>query len=121
MTVKRLKFEVWGIVQGVGFRPFVYRLAKRYELHGFVRNTSWGVLIEVEGDDRNLRSFGTALEEETPPLAVVAEVLHEETPPLGERGFRILDSVTGQSRLLISPDSDVCSDCLRELFDPADR
>ena len=115
---------ITGVVQGVGFRPFVYRLAHRYGLSGFVGNDSQGVFIEVEGDATDIDRFATALQTETPPLAFI-DTVHAQTIPLkNDRAamFEIVQSaVRSTENSLISPDVSICADCRRELFDPADR
>ena len=119
---KRLRIRVEGIVQGVGFRPFVHALAVRHGLGGFVGNNTEGVFIEVEGLPAHLHRFVEALDREAPPLAVIERVAKEEVAPTGETGFRIVESeVRGERQTLISPDTATCEDCLREIFDPADR
>ncbi len=118
---RRVRVHIEGIVQGVGFRPFVYRLAVRHRLAGWVRNTPAGVELEVEGSEEPLARFLAGIEQEAPPLAVITAVKREERPPTGECGFTILASGGGERCAEISPDGDVCSDCLRELFDPGDR
>ena len=118
---QRARIEVDGIVQGVGFRPFVYRLAQRFELSGWVRNTGRGVQIEVEGDGDRLEAFRLAIGSEAPPLAVVSAVRCEPTASEGGSGFVILESARGLKGGEVSPDCDVCDDCLAELFDPNDR
>ncbi|WP_273889416.1 carbamoyltransferase HypF [Rubrobacter naiadicus] len=111
-----------GIVQGVGFRPFVYALARRCALSGFVRNDAGGVYIEAEGAPEALERFVRELREEAPPLAEVEAVAWRSLPVRGERGFRIEESRGGEERTaLVSPDVATCGECLRELFDPADR
>jgi hydrogenase maturation protein HypF len=121
-TIQRRRVLVQGIVQGVGFRPFVYGLALRLELAGFVLNDSNGVTIEVEGAGRELDRFQQALCEETPPLARIDSVTSEQIEPRFETTFTIAHSQGGsERRALISPDTATCDDCLRELFDPADR
>ena len=111
-----------GIVQGVGFRPFVYALAHKHGLAGSVRNDAEGVRIEVEGMPEELDLFIRALEEDAPPLAVVEEVSWRPLAALGEREFRIEESRDGTRRqALISPDVATCEDCLSELCDPSDR
>ncbi|WP_173198795.1 carbamoyltransferase HypF [Geobacter sp. SVR] len=120
-VVTRRRFAIGGIVQGVGFRPFVYRLARDLSLTGWVRNTTAGVELEVQGKDAALAAFERSLREETPPLAVIASLAAEEVAPCEETGFRILGSAGGASTIQVAPDSNLCSDCLRELFDPADR
>jgi hydrogenase maturation protein HypF len=120
--VQRTSIEVEGIVQGVGFRPFVYRLAHAYGLSGWVCNTSSGVVIEVEGPSESVDAFLTALRTDTPPLAIITEMTSKSITPKGEPGFSIdLSADTGERAALIAPDVSVCDDCLRELFDPADR
>jgi hydrogenase maturation protein HypF len=119
---ERRGISVRGIVQGVGFRPFIYALARRHGLAGLVRNDAEGVHVEVEGDAERLNLFLRGIEEEAPPLAVVEEVFWRPLAALGERGFRIEESREGvRRRALVSPDVATCEDCLREVFDPADR
>jgi hydrogenase maturation protein HypF len=118
-TIARRRYRARGVVQGVGFRPFVYRLAREHRLGGYVLNDGDGVLIEAEGDE--LDRFAIALEESAPPLARVESVTAEALTPIGETEFRILDSVASGRSALIPPDIATCDDCLRELFDPADR
>ncbi len=114
--------RVEGIVQGVGFRPFVYRLAVRLGLAGVVLNDSEGVQVEVEGPAPALDAFGRAVADEAPPLAEVTAVRWQPIPPLGAQGFRILDSQRGgPSSALIAPDTATCDACLAELLDPTDR
>jgi hydrogenase maturation protein HypF len=121
MGVRR-RIEVSGIVQGVGFRPYVYRLATGQRLAGNIRNTPNGVTIEVEGPDENVRQFVQRLPAETPRLARITAVAIQEVPCSGESDFRIVHSRSGEEvRTLISSDVAICPDCLRELFDPADR
>jgi hydrogenase maturation protein HypF len=119
---ERWEISVRGIVQGVGFRPFVYALARRYGLAGLVRNDAEGVHVEVEGDAVRLDLFVRGIEREAPALAVVETVSWRPLVALGERSFRIEESREGvRRRALISPDVATCEDCLREVFDPADR
>jgi hydrogenase maturation protein HypF len=119
---ERWEVSVRGIVQGVGFRPFVYALARRYGLAGLVRNDAEGVHVEVEGDAESLDLFVRGIEGEAPPLSVVETVSWRPLVALGERDFRIEESREGvRRRALISPDVATCEDCLREVFDPADR
>ena len=118
----RARISVRGVVQGVGFRPFVYRLAHDRALSGWVRNTSAGVEIEVEGAEAAIAAFLRDLQAQTPPLARIECIESAMLPSLGERGFAILESRPDAGRYqLISPDIAVCADCQRELFDPADR
>ncbi|MDD2271953.1 MAG: carbamoyltransferase HypF [Desulfuromonadaceae bacterium] len=117
----RQRHTLGGIVQGVGFRPFVYRLAQERDLTGWVRNTPAGVEIEIQGDDNALESFDSALRNNLPPLAQVTSHDCSAIPAGDERSFTILPSGTGSADIRIAPDSALCPDCLRELFDPADR
>ena len=118
----RRAFRVSGIVQGVGFRPFVYRLAAHYGLAGWVLNDSAGVGIEAEGTAAALDAFAEALYAEAPLAASVTAVTFTERPPMGETGFRILQSPAGtRARTLVSPDLAVCADCRREILSREDR
>ena len=118
----RRAIDVSGIVQGVGFRPFVYDLATRLGLNGFVRNQTGGVLIEVEGEAHSLDRFLTELQSKAPPLARIDEVSWESCFPRGDPQFRIESSKhESAGSIFISPDVGTCADCLRELFDPQDR
>ena len=122
MPVVRIRAEIRGIVQGVGFRPFVYGLAQRYNFGGFVQNTSFGALLEVEGPREKIPPFFDALTRETPPLARVIRVDQAEIPIQGQREFGIEHSSDVEAvSALISPDVAVCDDCLQEMFDPSDR
>ena len=121
-TIQRRRIFVQGIVQGVGFRPFVYAQALRWGLVGFVLNDSFGVTIEVEGGAAPLDGFQRALREETPPLARIDVVTTELVPSRHETSFTIAHSQAGSERhALISPDTAPCNDCLRELFTLIDR
>jgi len=118
----RHRLTVTGVVQGVGFRPFVYGLATRLGLTGWVLNTSAGVTIEIEGSPPAVESFRTALTGEAPPLARIERVTAESLPPNGFTQFDIRESQPEPGAFQpISPDICICDDCLRELFDPADR
>lgn len=121
-TTRRLRVRVGGIVQGVGFRPFVYRLAHELELGGWVLNDARGVLIEVEGGSAAVARFLERLAAEAPPLAAVEQIEPEELSPGGEGGFRILASPAGEEPAApVTPDSATCEECLAELRDPEDR
>lgn len=121
-NILRRKISVNGIVQGVGFRPFVYKLAKRYGLTGQVANTTAGVGIEVEGPAATVASFERSLQEEVPPQAVLLDYRSEAVPVGGTTDFIIdLSTVSGSAATLVAPDLALCRDCLAELFDPADR
>jgi hydrogenase maturation protein HypF len=118
----RRRVRVRGVVQGVGFRPFVSRLAEKQGLGGFVLNDDAGVLIEVEGDAGALDGFLAALQAEAPPLAQVESITVEPCEPRGSETFAIRSSSAGAGAgALIPPDVATCADCLRELFDPANR
>jgi hydrogenase maturation protein HypF len=111
-----------GTVQGVGFRPFVYRVAVRLGLSGFVKNTSDGVVVELEGDQGSVTSFFSTLDKELPPLAEITGLVKEAIPAVGGDGFRIIESLrTGQSSVNIPPDIASCDRCIEELFRPGDR
>jgi hydrogenase maturation protein HypF len=117
---ERLRIRVRGAVQGVGFRPFVHRLAVRCGLSGFVLNDADGVLAEIEGDD--LGPFLTALRQERPPLARIDTVDVTPLPRQGQPGFTIGQSVaTGGVSTKLVPDAATCRSCLDDLFDPASR
>jgi hydrogenase maturation protein HypF len=118
----RLSVRVEGVVQGVGFRPFVYSLATRLGLSGWVGNDVDGVFAEVEGPATGVRQFLDSLSAEPPPLARVDRVSAASMRPNGGAGFAIAASdPTGRRRALVSADSATCGDCLAELADPADR
>ncbi|GII76084.1 carbamoyltransferase [Sphaerisporangium rufum] len=118
----RTLVRVDGIVQGVGFRPFVHRLAARLGLSGHVGNDERGVLVEVEGHPAAVAEFLGAVRDRPPPAAVVERVTAREIPATGRPGFVIGPSAgDGRGRALISPDMATCDDCLRELADPGDR
>jgi hydrogenase maturation protein HypF len=119
--IVRRRFHARGTVQGVGFRPFVYGLAERHGLAGYVSNDGAGVVIEAEGDPGRLDEFAADLVARAPSLARIDSVSVAAATPLGETGFRIAPSGSVGSRALVPPDVATCDDCLRELFDPADR
>jgi hydrogenase maturation protein HypF len=118
---ERRRIRVRGVVQGVGFRPFVHGLATRSALGGHVLNDGEGVVVEAEGERAELDAFVATLRLEAPPLARVTDVAAEPLEPLGERGFTIAPSRTTARATLVPPDAATCDDCLRELFDPNDR
>jgi hydrogenase maturation protein HypF len=119
---RRTRARVEGVVQGVGFRPYVYRLARDVGVDGFVLNDSRGVVVEAEGEPAAVERFLARLPAEAPPLAAVARVTYEDVAPAGGSGFVIVDSArSGPADALVSADSATCPDCLAELFDPADR
>ncbi len=116
------RVEINGIVQGVGFRPFVFQLANRYNLKGDVANTSSGVSIHIEGIGENVKCFCRDIIEKKPTLAYITEIALYDAPYHHSRDFTIVDS-RGQTVMttLISPDISVCDDCRNELFDSTDR
>ncbi|WP_405014751.1 carbamoyltransferase HypF [Kitasatospora sp. NBC_01539] len=119
---QRRRLAVHGVVQGVGFRPFVFALATELGLAGHVTNTGEGVLAEIEGPADALDAFCRRVRTEAPPLAEVAEVAHEPLAATGAAGFTIAPSLaTGPRRGAIPPDVATCDDCLAELADPGDR
>ena len=121
MEVRR-QIEVSGIVQGVGFRPYVYRLATGRHLRGTIRNTSAGVTIEIQGPAEIVQDFVDHLPIEAPPLSRITSLTVLDVPCNGDRDFRIVHSHEGEEvRTLISPDVAICPDCLREMFDANDR
>ena len=121
--IEALDIRVRGIVQGVGFRPFVYRLARRYIINGWVLNDLDGVLIHAEGETQLLDEFVTELHMNPPAAAVVREVELKEVPLQDCTRFEIRESQSDDADegTLVSADLATCEDCLQELFDPADR
>ncbi|WP_231137415.1 carbamoyltransferase HypF [Chromobacterium paludis] len=118
----REQLTVRGIVQGVGFRPFVYRLAGELALSGWIRNDGDGVTMELQGDDARLDGFASRLLAERPPLARIDQVLRQPLPEQEQAdGFAILASAAGGGHAAIGADSCVCDACLAELFNPANR
>ncbi|HSQ71987.1 MAG TPA: acylphosphatase, partial [Rubrivivax sp.] len=123
---ERRQIQVRGIVQGVGFRPFVYRLAQEIGLAGWVRNDGDGVTIEAEGSGAQLEALRRRLRTDAPPRARVDEVLPDTAtlPATGRPGFAIVETRGGPAatvRTAIGPDTAVCADCLADMFDPAGR
>ncbi len=121
--MEAVHIKIHGIVQGVGFRPFVHRLVREHGLAGSIRNTSSGVELELEGERPALEAFVRALPERAPKLALIEQIETEAgLPPTGRRGFTILQSHAEEKRnTLVSPDIGICEDCRRELLDPKDR
>jgi len=116
------KLTANGIVQGVGFRPFVCQLALHYELNGNIANTSSGVIIHIEGSKQKIKAFVRDLGEKSPRLAHITEISSSHEPVIGYKEFTIQTSRKESSRsTLISPDMAICDDCLHELFDPENR
>jgi hydrogenase maturation protein HypF len=121
----RARLEISGIIQGVGFRPFIYRLAREHLLTGQVANTAAGVTIEIDGTPQDIEDFTADITGEKPPLARIdrLEIVKLEIDPgAARKGFQIVESIAVGKRVgPITPDSDVCDNCLAELFDPDDR
>jgi hydrogenase maturation protein HypF len=121
-TEARLRIAIRGAVQGVGFRPFVHRLATKLELTGWVNNSSQGVTIEVEGQRDTLEKFLLSLEPEKPPRSSIQSIESSWLEPVGHSDFTIRPSEsTGAKTALVLPDIATCADCLREIFDPSNR
>ncbi len=117
----RAQVVVRGIVQGVGFRPFVYRLAQEHQLSGWVLNSTQGVVIEVEGPRQRIDGFIAGLKASPPPQAVIEKVETNLLPPVGYSSFIVEASREGSEFVLISPDICICADCLNELQNSQDR
>ncbi|MEA1981806.1 MAG: acylphosphatase, partial [candidate division Zixibacteria bacterium] len=118
----RRKLYINGIVQGVGFRPFIYRIANENKLAGFVNNDSQGVIIEIEGLSDNIEIFEKLLESDLPPLAKIDIINIEDIKIKNDKNFEIKTSQAVETaNTLISPDIATCDKCLEELFNPDDR
>src|SRR5262245_30526103 len=115
---RRLKLAVRGAVQGVGFRPFIFRLAKELRLDGWVNNSPQGVFIEVEGPRQDLEAFLLRVEAEKPARSSIQSLEASWLDAIGYSGFEIRPSETaGAKAALVLPDIATCPDCLREIFD----
>lgn len=123
MSIPATEIRVTGTVQGVGFRPFVYRLAAQHGLTGSISNDVDGVVIRVAGEQAGIRALVEALRHSPPPLARIIDITQQPSSlPEGQTGFLILESETGgQSHTHVSPDIATCADCRREIADPGDR
>ncbi|MBU0678434.1 MAG: carbamoyltransferase HypF [Verrucomicrobia bacterium] len=118
----RIAVAIRGAVQGVGFRPFIYRLATEMKLAGWVRNSPQGVLIDVEGNEDDLRCFVARLQSESPERSFIQSLETTWLDPCGHAGFEIRESNRDGERLsVVMPDIATCSDCLSEIFDPGNR
>ncbi|HAR33168.1 MAG TPA: carbamoyltransferase HypF, partial [Desulfobacter sp.] len=116
------KIEISGVVQGVGFRPFLFGLACAHHLCGHVSNTDFGVAIFIQGAPKDLDAFILDIFEKKPLLSQISGMVSTDTKPLDLTDFKIVKSWDTQTRsALISPDVGVCPDCLKEMQDPADR
>ena len=120
-TAQRLKVVVRGAVQGVGFRPFIYRLATELKLNGWVLNSSSGVFIEVEGPAEKLRSFILRIESEKPPISFIQSLESVYLDLAGYEGFEIRESLEGEKTALVVPDIATCPECRAEIFDSHNR
>lgn len=112
-----------GIVQGVGFRPFIHKLVQNYNLSGWVLNSNQGVEIDIEGETEELNSFVSDIKDKLPPLARIEKIEVNQLHLIGYKGFSIKKSITKEENgfVLVSPDISICEDCLQELFDPRNR
>jgi hydrogenase maturation protein HypF len=119
--MKAIKITINGIVQGVGFRPYIYRLAQRHQLTGWVLNSSRGVQIRAQGSPSEVDAFLDAIPRELPPQAVIDRLAYDSVDPEESRTFTIKESLEEEGATRISPDISICEDCLRETMDPDDR
>ncbi len=121
-SISLVRISVRGVVQGVGFRPFVYQLAARHNLRGWVRNTSEDVKIEVEGEAKDVDLFLNDLRRQAPPMSHIEDITATSAPLANYEKFEIRESVAEAGKYqLVSPDIATCPDCLKEIFDPKDR
>src|SRR5262245_51504907 len=122
MKPERIRIAVRGMVQGVGFRPFIYRLASELRLSGWVENSPQGVFMEVEGPRRSLNEFLRRVESEKPRLSIIRGLECLSVEPTGDEKFEIRPSNDrGMKRTLVLPDIATCPDCRSEIFNPNDR
>lgn len=120
--LKRTQISARGLVQGVGFRPFIFNLAKRLSLSGFVQNDTNGVLIDIEGCDDSINEFIACLVKSPPPHAIIEDVNCKTLPPKGYKDFIIEESILKDDKsAIISPEISICQECLKELLAPDDR
>ena len=117
----RLQLIIKGVVQGVGFRPFIYRLARELKLCGWVNNSAPGVFIEVEGTKLELETFLHKIQQEKPPVSLINSIEISWLKPVNYTEFTIRPSVKGEKTALVLPDLATCPDCLQEIFSPRNR
>ncbi len=118
---KRLRLEIKGIVQGVGFRPFIYQLASKYFLNGFVLNDGKGVIVEIEGSQTSINDFLNDLETLAPPLSRIDTIEKESVSFVNDNDFSIINSNTTSVKTMVSPDMSLCKECRKEMNDPNNR
>ncbi|MGB5769081.1 MAG: acylphosphatase, partial [Crocosphaera sp.] len=119
--LKRLRIIINGAVQGVGFRPFIYRLATDLNLKGWVNNSASGVFLEVEGNSTILEKFLSRIPQEKPVISKINTINITWLDPVPYLTFEIRHSSNGEKKAIILPDLATCSDCLQEIFDPNNR
>ncbi|MEL4898287.1 carbamoyltransferase HypF [Crocosphaera sp. Alani8] len=119
--LRRLKIVIGGAVQGVGFRPFIYRLATELNLKGWVNNSAAGVIIEVESTEVILKEFLARIPQEKPSISQIYSLETTWLAPLEYTRFEIIHSSSGEKKAIVLPDLSTCSDCLEEIFDPNNR
>ncbi|MBE3578360.1 MAG: carbamoyltransferase HypF [Caldanaerobacter subterraneus] len=119
--IQARQINIFGIVQGVGFRPFVFNIAQKYNLKGIVYNNSSGLYIEVEGEEKDIEAFIREIKKNPPSLSVIDEIQVREVEVKEYKDFKIVGSKEDGGFVPVSPDMGVCEDCLRELKDPKDR
>ncbi len=120
-NIQRVRLVIRGAVQGVGFRPFIYRLAEEMRLNGWVINNTEGVFIEAEAEPGALQQFLLRIEREKPAISFIQSFEHSYLDPVGYDKFEIRESIGGTKTALILPDIATCSECRDEIFDPANR
>ncbi|MDN5345068.1 MAG: hydrogenase maturation protein HypF [Clostridia bacterium] len=120
--MQRVALKIEGTVQGVGFRPFIYRLARRHSLGGKVWNAGEGVMVEIEGRAERVQDFIKSITAEAPALARITGIEMEELAPLGYAGFAIIHSQgVAEGRVIVPPDVATCGDCRQDILNPTDR
>ena len=120
-SIKRVKIEINGIVQGVGFRPFIYQLALQHSLKGYILNNGYGVVIEIQGNNSNIDVFMSTLESTSPTLSRIDSIKTTDVATKDTHTFSIIESKTTNATTMISPDISICDDCKNEMNDPKNR